>query len=124
MKKKYGIRLSDEELRIIRTYQKIAKDGKKFQNLVSGLISIIKEAYPGIETLDPIDPLGDREALERVLFSGSAEARGVLARLVPAPSPKQGFSQDRRQVKKGRLEVPDAVPPDTSSGYEEVLGKP
>jgi len=123
MKKKYGIRLSEEEIRIIRAYQKIAKDGEKFQNLVSGLISIIKEAYPGIEALDPIDPLGDREALERVLFSGSAEARGVLARLVPAPSPGQ-VRQDRRQVKKGRLEVPDAVPPDTSTEYEEVLGKP
>jgi len=123
MKKKYGIRLSDEEIRIIRAYQKIAKNGEKFQNLVSGLISIIKEAYPSIETLDPTDPLGDREALERVLFSGSAEAKGVLARLVPAPSPGQ-VRQDRRQVKKGRLEVPDAVPPDTSTEYEEVLGKP
>lgn len=123
MKKKYGIRLSDEEIRIIKTYQKIARNGEKFQNLVSGLISIIKEAYPGIDTLDPTDPLGDRESLERVLFSGSAEARGVLARLVPAPSPGQ-VRQDRRQVKKGRLEVPDAVPPETSTEYEEVLGKP
>lgn len=113
MKEHYSLRLTEEEKRIVRVYQVVAPAGEKFPELVSALVGLIEEAYPGIAGISAENPLSDLAKLSEVL-NGDNEARRILRSLL---------SYRKEKKAKEELIVPDAVSVNSSEAvYEELLG--
>ncbi|MGC8646613.1 MAG: hypothetical protein ACP5T9_03665 [Thermoplasmata archaeon] len=115
MKTVYSIKLTEEEKRVISNYQRLAPEGQKFQDLVSGLVSLIRDAYPGIGSLPQGSVLSDLDALRSVLSSGDSALKAQLALL---------SSKAKRGTSTGII-VPDALSPGAGarSEYDEIISK-